>query len=81
MFFLGSGDGLEKVYNSIIEVIADLEWKIKEKEETILGIEHAGMHMTLKKLIQHDKVNLEKGNKTFGETLLQKLNKELVGIV
>lgn len=76
--FLGSGDALEKAYNSIIEVISNIEWKIKEKEESILGIEHAGMHMTLKKFIQYDKINLENGNKTFGEALLKNLDNDLV---
>lgn len=78
IFFVASGDQLEKAYNSIVDIITDSQWKIQEKEDTILGIEHAGMHMTLKKLIQHDKINLDKGYKTFGHSLVQKLSNELV---
>lgn len=76
--FLGSGEILQKTYSAIVQIITNLEWKIKEKEEHILGIEHAGMHMILKKLIQHDKVNLQTGSKTFGEALLKNLNSDLV---
>ncbi|KAJ8965143.1 hypothetical protein NQ314_004368 [Rhamnusium bicolor] len=51
-----------------------------ENEKEILGIEHAGMHMTLKKLAQHDKINLENGNPTFGAALIEKLNDEVLAI-
>lgn len=74
----GSGDDLEKAYNSLVDVITSLEWKIKEKENDILGIEHSGLHMTLKKLAQHDKANLENGNSTFSGALAKKLGDKVV---
>lgn len=74
----GSGDDLVKVYNSLVDVITSLEWKIKEKENDILGIEHSGLHMTLKKLAQHDKANLENGNSTFSGMLAEKVTDEAV---
>lgn len=63
-----------------MDVITNLEWKVKEKENNILGIEHPGLHMTLKKLAQYDKTNLENGNPTFGCVLAKKLNDEIVSI-
>lgn len=77
---LGSGEDLEKSYDSIVDAITNLDWKVKEKENDILGIEHPGLHMTLKKLAQHDKTNLENENPTFGCALAKKISDETVSV-
>ncbi|KAJ8983930.1 hypothetical protein NQ317_008632 [Molorchus minor] len=74
----GAENDLAKVYESIAGVLVDPEWKIKEKEKEILGIEHGGIHMMLKKLAQRDKMNLENGNTTFGSVLVGKLNEDVL---
>lgn len=70
---------LKQAYNSIVGIITNLDWKIKEKDNELLGIEHPGMHMMLKKLAQHDKNNIENNSYSFGEALIRKLNTDLVG--
>ncbi|CAH0563589.1 unnamed protein product [Brassicogethes aeneus] len=74
----GSGEDLKEAYKSIVGVICDVDWKIKENDAEIDGIEHAGFHMVLKKLAQHDKVNLEAKEPTFGEFLIEKLDDTLL---
>lgn len=73
----GTGDILEKTYNNLVDAITNPEWTVQDKEKEVLGIEHPGMHMMLKKLIQHDKINSEKEIPTFSNALVQKLDKVL----
>lgn len=47
------------------------------KENDIYGIEDAGVHMVLKKLIRHDK-ELDKNDVTFSKCLVKALNEEIV---
>lgn len=51
-----------------------------QAEETILGIEHGGIHFVLKKLAQHDKIQIEKQEPTFGEAIVGCLKKKVVSI-
>ncbi|CAH1992102.1 unnamed protein product [Acanthoscelides obtectus] len=75
----GSGEELQNAYKSLVEVIIKPEWKIKESEnKEILGVEHAGIHMILKKITQHDKSNSTSCDSTFGYILSEKLNSEIL---
>lgn len=78
LYFLGSGTQLETTYSSIVEVITEPNWTIKENDKAILGVESAGIHMALKKLAQYDKIRLENNDVTFGSVLVTKLNDEIV---
>ncbi|CAG9773690.1 unnamed protein product [Ceutorhynchus assimilis] len=74
----GSGDNLSEALGKIAETIIDVDWNIQEGEEKFAGIEHAGLHMALKKLAKHDKVATEKGNATFGAQLVEALTNEVL---
>ncbi|KAF7270686.1 hypothetical protein GWI33_016355 [Rhynchophorus ferrugineus] len=74
----GSGNILEKTLRSVTKVICDVNWIIKEGESDISGIEHAGLHMTLKKLAQHDKVASQNDNPTFGKILVDSLTDDVI---
>lgn len=63
--------------SNVAQLIVDNEWKVKINEEEFLGIEHAGLHMTFKKLIQNDKDATE-DKPTFCEALLQHLADDVV---
>ncbi|CAH1108682.1 unnamed protein product [Psylliodes chrysocephalus] len=76
----GSGTQLETTYSSIVEVITEPNWTIKENDKAILGVESAGIHMALKKLAQYDKIRLENNDVTFGSVLVTKLNDEILNI-
>lgn len=77
-FNVGSGQMLSDTLSKVAEVVTDDEWKIKNDEETILGVEHAGLHMTLKKLIQNDKEAIKNGCPTFSEALVHYLTDDVV---
>uniref|UniRef100_A0A6P7GEJ8 Protein penguin-like n=1 Tax=Diabrotica virgifera virgifera TaxID=50390 RepID=A0A6P7GEJ8_DIAVI len=72
----GSGPELEAAYTGLGDVIVNPEWKVKENENDILGVENAGIHMALKKLAQQDKVRLENQDITFGSVLIEKLTED-----
>uniref|UniRef100_A0A6P7GEK1 Protein penguin-like n=1 Tax=Diabrotica virgifera virgifera TaxID=50390 RepID=A0A6P7GEK1_DIAVI len=76
MSILGSGPELEAAYTGLGDVIVNPEWKVKENENDILGVENAGIHMALKKLAQQDKVRLENQDITFGSVLIEKLTED-----
>ncbi|XP_023026299.2 pumilio and CPL domain-containing protein penguin [Leptinotarsa decemlineata] len=71
---------LEKAYNSIVDVISNPDWKIKETDKETLGIEHAGMHMLLKKLAKYDNDSTVTKYVTFGECLAKKLNDDMLKV-
>ncbi|CAG9827685.1 unnamed protein product [Diabrotica balteata] len=72
----GSGEELGAAYTSLADVIVNPEWKVKENENDVLGVENAGIHMALKKLAQQDKVRLENQETTFGSILIEKLSED-----
>lgn len=59
-------------------MLAEEDWKLKNGEEEIAGIEHPGLHMMLKKLAQNDAVALKSSKTTFGECLCSTINDETV---
>lgn len=65
----------------VTECITEEDWTITEGENEIYGMEHAGLHIVLKKLIQHDKVAFEQEKPTFSSVLLQHLDTDLVIIL
>lgn len=72
---------MRDAFEKICEVVVNPDWQIKEDESTVNGIEHAGFHMILKKLAQHDKVFKSKKECTFGEVLIGNLDDETVSNV
>lgn len=76
--FLGSGEDLEEAYKSLVAIVTNPEWKVKENDKEVAGVEHPGLHMVLKKLAQHDKTNLEAELPTFGQFLTKELNDDAV---
>ncbi|KAI4456839.1 hypothetical protein MML48_8g00016852 [Holotrichia oblita] len=77
---LKTGDGqlLSDTLGKVAEVIIDDDWKVTENEQEILGIEHAGLHMTLKKLVQNDKEALINNKPLFSEALFSILDENVV---
>lgn len=75
---IGAGQVLSDTLEKVAELIVNKEWKIKENEEEILGIEHAGLHMTLKKLIQNDKDATKNDKATFSRALVNYLDSNVV---
>ncbi|XP_029167278.1 protein penguin [Nylanderia fulva] len=75
---VGSGEKLKTAFESIAKFISDENSKIKENETEYNSIEHPGLHMMLKKLIQNDKELLKKNESTFGEILLSYLTTEVL---
>ncbi|KAL3274543.1 hypothetical protein HHI36_015925 [Cryptolaemus montrouzieri] len=73
-----TGEESKHTFESIVKVITDPNWKLKDNEKEVMGVEHAAMHLVLKKIAQHDKVNLEKNLPTFGDALLSNLNNEVI---
>jgi ATP-dependent helicase/DNAse subunit B len=59
-----SGSELQKAFEAIAEYICDVTKKISEEKQEFFVAEHAGTHMMLKKLIQHDKERLRNGEGT-----------------
>ncbi|KAG5891729.1 hypothetical protein JTB14_000332 [Gonioctena quinquepunctata] len=71
---------LEEAFNNIVDVISNPDWKIKDNDKEILGIEHAGMHMLLKKLAKLDKNDSENKHHVFCSYLANKLDDEMLKI-
>lgn len=78
--FLGSGKVLDEALSKVVETITEVVWKIQDGENEVLGIEHAGLHMVLKKLAQHDKVASANGKVTFATNLIDALTDKVVSI-
>lgn len=67
---VGSGEKLKAAFESIAKFISsDTECNV---------VEHPGLHMILKKLVQNDKELLKKGGPTFGEILISQLTTEIL---
>lgn len=49
-----------------------------QNNEEILGIEHAGLHIALKKMIKFDMEKKKNDLPTFGEAILENITKETV---
>lgn len=75
---VGSGEKLKSALESIAKFISDEDSKIKENDTECNSIEHPGLHMVLKKLIQNDKELLKQNESTFGEILLSYLTTEVL---
>ncbi|CAG9860728.1 unnamed protein product [Phyllotreta striolata] len=73
-----SGAGDDLVHSSIVDVIIQPDWMTKENNKEISGIENAGIHMALKKLVQFDKTRSERNESTFGSVLINKLEADTV---
>ncbi|KAF5284397.1 hypothetical protein FQA39_LY17072 [Lamprigera yunnana] len=67
---------LQDVLNAIAKTITNVNWSIKkdESDSEILGVEHSGLHMILKKVILHDKVFSEVQKPTFSTSLLNEIS-------
>ncbi|XP_012280907.1 pumilio homolog 3 [Orussus abietinus] len=71
----GRGKNLEEAYNAIVDFITDSDSVISEDGKEYKAIEHSGLHLMLKKLIQHKKSEIET---TFGQLLVNRLNDKLI---
>ncbi|KAG7212047.1 hypothetical protein KM043_012403 [Ampulex compressa] len=75
---VGTGEKLKQVFQTLAEFVTDNTIKIKEDTAEYDVIEHSGLHLMFKKLIQYDKELCEKGESTFGEILSERLNPEIL---
>lgn len=75
---IGIGEKLKRAFEAVAIFISDLKSKIKEGDEEYKPIEHAGLHMMLKKLIQNDKELQKKSECTFGEILINYLKTNII---
>ncbi|CAK9831679.1 Pumilio homolog 3 [Anthophora retusa] len=75
---VGTGKKLKAAFKSVVEFITNLESKIKEGDNEYMPVEHAGLHMMLKKLIQNDKELQEKNESTFGKVLVNHLETNVI---
>lgn len=76
--FTAHGDILRETLDSLSKFICNVPWTVTEDDKTVNAIEHAGIHISLKKIAQHDKVNTEKGEHTFGKAICEFLSEETV---
>lgn len=67
--------------DSLSKFICNVPWTVTEDEKQVNAIEHAGIHLSLKKIAQHDKINTEKGEYTFGKAVCETLTDETVQLV
>ncbi|KRT81565.1 hypothetical protein AMK59_6124 [Oryctes borbonicus] len=74
----GNGEVLTEALGKVARLIVENDWRIKEEEEEILAIEHAGLHMTLKKLVQNDKQAIENNKPTFSKALVNLLQEDVI---
>ncbi|XP_015114671.1 pumilio homolog 3 [Diachasma alloeum] len=74
----GNGEKLATAFQAISEFLTASKTKLKEGEVEYAPVEHPGLHMMLKKLIQADKLALETQKSTFGEELAKKLDNETI---
>ncbi|KAL6257672.1 hypothetical protein P5V15_011251 [Pogonomyrmex californicus] len=70
---IGSGKKLNSAFESIAEFVSNINSKIKDNDIEYNVIEHSGLHIMLKKLIQNDKELIKRKESTFGEILILRL--------
>jgi len=75
---IGSDEKLKTAFESVARILSNMDSKIKENDSECNLIEHSGLHMVLKKLIQNDKELLKKQESTFGEILISYLTAEVL---
>lgn len=75
---VGFGEQLNDAFKSIAIFISEVDSKIQQGDAECNAVEHPGLHMMLKKLIQHDKNVMNKTVPTFGEILISHLEKEIL---
>ncbi|XP_076618730.1 pumilio and CPL domain-containing protein penguin [Colletes latitarsis] len=75
---VGTGEKLKQAFQSIATFITDPEIRITENGVKRKTVEHAGLHMMLKKVIQNDKILLTKGETTFGDVLINHLKTNVI---
>lgn len=74
----GSDPHLKEALLKLSELLIDEDWKVKNGDEEIAGIEHPGLHMMLKKLAQNDAVALKSAKSTFAGCLCSTIDDETV---
>ncbi|XP_031850368.2 pumilio and CPL domain-containing protein penguin isoform X1 [Nomia melanderi] len=74
----GTGEKLKQAFEAIAKYITDSDVKIKEEDVEYKAVEHSGLHMALKKLIQDNKKLREKNETTFGEILVDHLEANII---
>lgn len=74
----GSGKKLNSAFESITKFLINMDAKIKEGNKEYSVIEHPGLHMMLKRIIQYDRELLQKNESTFGDILVAQLTVEIL---
>lgn len=75
---VGSGEKLNSAFESIAKFISVIDSKIKDNDTECNVVEHPGLHIMFKKLIQYDKELLKKNECTFGEILISHLTPKVL---
>ncbi|XP_053994995.1 protein penguin [Hylaeus volcanicus] len=75
---VGTGEKLEQAFESIATFVTDLKARITENDAECKIVEHAGLHMVLKKVIQNDILLSAKSETTFGEILINHLKTNVI---
>lgn len=70
-----AGEGMKVKKRKIINPI-ESEKPTKPKPDPVSGIEHAGLHIALKKLGKNDSEKIKANEPTFGEALVEKITDE-----
>ncbi|KAF7987487.1 hypothetical protein HCN44_003249 [Aphidius gifuensis] len=71
-----NGDSLDKAFKSIADVLTNPDITLEDNKTKYTIVEHPGLHMMFKKLIQSDKNLLENNKNTFGQQIIDKLDDE-----
>ncbi|XP_011307487.1 pumilio domain-containing protein KIAA0020 [Fopius arisanus] len=74
----GHGEKLVAAYEAISDFLTSPKIQLKDGEMEYSPVEHPGLHMMLKKLIQADKHLVEHQKSTFGEHLVKKFDDETI---
>ncbi|XP_066999423.2 pumilio homolog 3 isoform X2 [Anabrus simplex] len=74
----GKGEQLEKAFEAIARHICSSKSRIVENDVSYPIMEHSGIHMVLKKLIQHDKEVVKNGDVSFSSVLVQELSESSI---
>lgn len=78
MLKAANGEYLKTTFDALAKVITNNDFKIKEEgKKEIFGLEHPGVHMMLKKLLQHEKTAAVT-RPQLGASITQLLTEEIV---
>lgn len=74
----GVGEKTQSAFEAIAKFVVDPDSKLVDNDTQHVVVEHVGLHIALKKLIQYDKILLEKEQNTFGEILVNHITSKTI---